>query len=107
MDSVQIVVYSDASWGNLEGGGSQMGFIAFLCDKNLNSAPILWSSKKTKRVARSTLTAESLAATEAVDSAVVVKTAIEEVLGRHIPPITLLVDNKSLAETVKTTNVPA
>ena len=84
-----------------------MGFIIFLTDKNGSSVPISWSSRKTKRVARSTLTAESLAAIEAVDNAILIKAAVEEVLGRHIPPICALVDNKSLAEVVKTTNVPA
>ena len=73
-----------------------MGFIVFLCDTHKNSVPIVWASRKTKRVARSTLTAEALAATEAVDNSVVVKEALEEVLGRHIPPITSFVDNKVL-----------
>ena len=65
-----------------------------------------WASKKTKRVARSTLTAETLAADEAVDNAVVVQKTVEEVLGRRLPPITLFVDNKSLCEAVESTNVP-
>ena len=84
-----------------------MGFIIFLIDKESRSVPVLWSSKKIKRVARSTLTAEALALTEAVDSAVFIKVALEDVLGRHTPPITAYVDNKSLADVVKTTHVPA
>ena len=101
--SAMVKVFSDASWGNLDGGGSQMGFIIFLNDKNDRSVPISWSSRRTKRVARSTLTAESLAAIEAVDNAILIKAAVEDVLGRHIPPIKTFVDNKSLAEVVKTT----
>ena len=106
LSSMEVKVFSDASYGNMEGGGSQMGYIVFICDKFGNSIPITWGSKKTRRVARSTLTAETLAASEAVDSAQVVKKGAEEVLGRHLPPIKMYVDNKSLADAAKTTNVP-
>ena len=49
---------------------------------------------------------EALAATEAVDSAQVTKKVAEEVLGRHLGPIRLYVDNKSLADAPQTTNIP-
>ena len=100
-----IAVYSDASYGNLTDGSSQIGFIVFLYDKNGRSAPISWASKKAKRVARSTITAETLAATEAVDNAIVLKKMIGETTRREIGPITLYVDNKSLHDAVQTTNV--
>ena len=63
------------------------------------------TSKKAKRVARSTLTAETLAAVEAVDYATVTKISIEEILNCSLPPIQLFVDNKSLYEVAHTTNV--
>ena len=72
MKSLEISIFSDASFGNLECGASQLGYIIFLNDGAHNSVPISWTSKKSKRVARSTLTAETLAAVDAVDAAMVV-----------------------------------
>ena len=72
-----------------------------------NSAPLSWASKKARRVARSTLTAETLAAVEAIDAAQVSKKILEEVLIREIPAINLYVDNKSLYDTASTSNVIA
>merc|ERR1712090_15945 len=85
-------------------GASQMGYIIFLHDKIGKSVPLSWASKKIKRVARSTLTAETLAAVEALDAAVVLKGAVEEVMDCSLPPVRLIVDNKSLCEAASTTN---
>ena len=57
--SIRIAVFSDASFGNLRDGSSQGGHIIFLYDKYKNCSPIGWSSKKIKRVVRSTLAAET------------------------------------------------
>ena len=105
MASVEIEAFSDASYGNLSCGGSQIGFLVFLTDREGISVPISWGSKKAKRVSRSTLTAETIAANEAVDNAQIVKRMVEEIWGRKLPPIKLFVDNKSLYDAVGTTNV--
>ena len=55
-------------------------------------------------MARFTLTAETLAAIEAVDSALVLKQNIEEILKIELPSIRLMVDNKSLYDAVRTSN---
>ena len=102
--TLRLVVFSDASLGNLEGGSSQLGYIIFLVDATGSGAPISWASKKSKRVARSTLTAETLAASEAIDCAMVIKSTVEEMLRFTLPPILLLVDSKSLHDAVRTTN---
>ena len=107
MQSLELTVFSDASFGNLSGGSSQLGYIIFLSDKNGNAVPIVWASKKSKRVARSTLTAETLAAVEAVEAAVMCRKVLEDVLNKALPPIKLMVDNKSLYDTSNTTNVLA
>ena len=107
LNKISLRVYSDASFANLSGGASQLGYIIFCCDDQGISVPLSWASKKAKRVARSTLTAETLAAVEAVDAACVSKRMLEEVLGREIPPITLYVDNKSLHDAAMTSNVIA
>ena len=107
LKNVQVTVFSDASFGNLSDGGSQLAHIIFVHDDNGNSVPVSWVSKKAKRVCRSTLTAETLAAIEAVDAACVIKSTLEEFLDECIPPICLYVDNKSLFDAVKTTNMLA
>ena len=107
MRSLELTVFSDASFGNLSGGASQLGYMIFLSDKNGNAVPIVWASKKSKRVARSTLTAETLAAVEAVEAAVMCRKVLEDVLNKALPPIKLMVDNKSLYDTSNTTNVLA
>ena len=104
LSTAVVKVFSDASYGNLTDGGSQIGYLVFLCDDANRAVPISWGSKKARRVARSTLTAETLAAGEGVDAAIVVKQVVEEVMGGHLPPIQVYVDNKSLCDAAHTTN---
>ena len=105
LNIAKIVVFIDASFGNLKDGGSQLGYVILLCDHDGRCIPISWASKKIKRVARSTLTAETLAAVEAVDAAMNTKAIIEQVIEEVFPPIILYVDSKSICDTANTTNV--
>ena len=105
MENPRICVFCDASHGNLIGGASQIGYIVFLHDDQGNCAPLTWVSKKARRVARSTLAAETLSAADAADSAVFLKESLEDVLDTDLPPVTVLVDNKSLHDAVKSTGV--
>ena len=107
LDTVSVTVFSDASFGTLTGGASQLGYVIFVGDNSGKLAPVSWTSKKCNRVARSTLTAETLAAVEALDGAFLIKTILEETLSRKLPAISLHVDSKSLFEATKTTNVIA
>ena len=94
----RIVVYSDASHGNLpDGYSSSLGFIIFLADFPGNSVPIAWKSGKIHRVVRSTLASETLALVEAVDSAFYVNS------GKVNIPIECFIDNQSLVENVHST----
>ena len=61
LESLQLLLYSAASFNNLPDGGSQGGYIVFLCNKFSNLAPIAWNLTRLKHVTRSTLTAETLA----------------------------------------------
>ena len=69
IDHLSVCAYTDASWNNLPNGGSQGGQIIFIKDPNNVVSPIIWNSNKIRRVARSTLTAESLALLDGCDSA--------------------------------------
>ena len=60
-------MFSDVSFNN--DGYSQGGHILFIADKFNMSSPVLWKSTKVRRVARSTLAAETLAFTEGADTA--------------------------------------
>ena len=105
MNHLQVTAFSDASFGNLAHGASQIGYIVFVHDEYGNAVPVSWASKKAKRVSRSTLTAETQAAAEAVDTAFVIRKCLEEILGIVMPTIKLFVDNKSLHDAAKTTNL--
>ena len=105
MENLRMCVFCDASHGNLVGGASQVGYIVLLHDDLGNCAPLTWVSKKARRVARSTLAAETLSAADAADSAVFLKESIEDILDTELGPITVLVDNKSLYDAVRNTGV--
>ena len=106
LSSLKIAVFSDASYANLQCGGSQGGYLVFLVDSCGKAAPISWSSKKVNRVARSTLAAETMAAVEALDAAYMVASILKELLGeKKNREIRLFVDNKSLFDAVKTCNL--
>ena len=103
--SLRIDIFSDASFNNLPDGGSQGAFIIFLCDEYNNSTPICWNSTRIKRVARSTLAAETLALAEGCDSAFFLSQLLNE-LYKQTNTQTLInayTDNLSLYETTQTT----
>ena len=68
--AIKIVVYCDTSLGNLPDGGSQGGHLIFLVGRNGKCNLVSWQSKRLKRVARSSIAAETLSATDAIDAAV-------------------------------------
>ena len=69
-ESVQMEVYSDASFGNVEGRKSQIGYIIGLRDRRGERCPLAWKSRVGKRVARSTIEAEAIGLGEALEMAV-------------------------------------
>ncbi|XP_057296123.1 uncharacterized protein LOC130625058 [Hydractinia symbiolongicarpus] len=66
-------------------------------------APITWQSKKIKRVARSTLVAETLALVNGIDTCIWVKNVINKVLNTNLEGILCHTDNKSLFEAAHST----
>ena len=98
--SLRIIVFSDASFGNVKNGGSQGGFIILIGDKSANVAPIYWASKRLKRVVKSTMAAEALALLEAIDSAIFIRQILSEMLLddylSNSVPIECFVDNNDL-----------
>eukprot|EP00971_Amphidinium_carterae_P323666 6432341-Amphidinium_carterae.1 len=70
-----LVVYSDSSFANADKGGSQGGMLIALCPETVlrgeavAGSIVEWKSFKSKRICRSTLAAEAMAAEAALDHA--------------------------------------
>jgi len=105
-ESTHIIMYADASFNNLENGNSQGGHLVMIRDKNQVVCPIFWKSNKVRRVARSTLAAETLAFTDGTDSSYFIsKLAIECGLVNPTNKIVAYTDNKSLFDSASTTSL--
>ena len=103
LEFLHLKLYSDASFNNLPDGGSQGGYIIFLCDRFSKSVPLAWNSARLKRVKRSTLAAETLALTDGCDTTFFIANLITDIGLYKTIPITALTDNQSLNDTIKTT----
>ena len=101
-NDLRIVFYSDAAHGNLLNGGSQSGYIIFLCGHENNCIPLNWQSKRIRRVVRSSLAAETLALSDVLDDAVyMMKLFLEIMFNNYYKiPIEILIDNTSLYESL-------
>jgi len=96
LNSLAIKVFTDASFNNLDGG-----YIALLTDAPGKSA-ICWSSNRFRRVARSTLAAETLAFADGAESALYLARVILEFLP-NLAKIICYSDSRSLFENAGST----
>ena len=96
-----MVSFCDASFANLSNSGSQGAFIILLVDKNGRYIPLAWQSRKVRRVVKSTLAAECLAAVEAAEMSVYLATLLKDIFQLpHIMDTIVFCDNKNLVTTV-------
>ena len=100
-DEMKLLVFSDASFANLPSGGSQGAFVIFLADALGNANIVSWQSRKVRRVVKSTLCAECLAAVDAVNAAMFIKELVCTITCWKDVQIKLICDNKSLVQAVK------
>ena len=109
LQKCKLVIYADAGFANVEDCGSQGAHIIFLVDEENNSVPLSWSSTRIKRVARSTLTAETLALNDAVDKAQMINKILSQVILRegHKFPMICYTDSYSLAQSTQTSHTLA
>ena len=98
----RIIVHSDSSLGNLENFGTQHGYVVLLANENGQTNLVDWASRKLKRVAHSTLTAETLGVVAAVDAAIHSQNLWKHISGQEIP-IDVITDCKSLVDSVRST----
>jgi len=103
-DKMEIVVHGDASHARLADGSSQGAFIVFISG-NGKLAPVLWRSKKLKRVTKSPLASEILAVGEASDAGILIANVLKEVYKlKEMPKVTCYTDSKSMKDNLNTTN---
>ena len=100
-EGVYLECYSDASFANLGDCGSQGGFVIFLADKDGHRCPIVWKSRKVRRVVKSTLAAETLALLDVAENAFYIRKILEDIGIDRTVPIRCFVDNKSLVDALK------
>ena len=105
----EIITFSDASFGNLcNGTQSCGGYVVFLAGNNLCST-LTWRSGKVKRVVKSTLAAEGLILSEALDEAIYIKKIICNTLNMEFCPDKLpiigITDQEGLAKNLNSTKL--
>ena len=106
LDKIKIVGFCDASFGNLDDGGSQGGYIIFLVGENNKYIPLTWQSKKTIRVVKSTLAAETLAAVDLSEACIFYRKLLFQLFhlieDPEVIPIFIKTDNASLCQSIQT-----
>lgn len=75
LDKRKFLCFSAASFPNLKKGSSLGGFTVSLCGNN-KYAPIAWKSKNLKQGLKSTVSAETLALKEALESCFMIKSVL-------------------------------
>lgn len=106
-DTLNFIVFSDASFGNLPDGGTQGGTLIGLMGEGGKFSPLSWQSKRIRRVVRSTLAGETLALSDGIDNAVFLATLFSELTTGNAelnaPPLICVTDNHSLFDALKST----
>ena len=93
----KLLVFCDASFANMSGGGSQGGYIIFWSDafeNNIN--PIAWQSHRIKRIVNSTLAEEAMALIIASGKAYWIRCIINKIFATIAIPVICLTDTKTL-----------
>ena len=96
LNSLEIQLYSDASFNNLPDRGSQGGHVVFLCHQYQNLVPIAWSSTTIKHVTQSTLVAETLSLVDSCDTAYFIANPVSDLIQVQKIPIHAFTNNQSL-----------
>ena len=93
-NSLRVLLFTDASFGNAHDLSSQLGVVVIVVDASNTANIIHYGSQKCRRVTRSVMAAEVLALVHGFDTAFVVKHTFFELLGRD-PPIDVYVDSRT------------
>ena len=110
LEDIRLAVFSDASYANLSDGvSSAEGYVILMIGSNGKCCPIAWTSRKIRRVVKSTIAAETLAMVDGLDMTLYLVATLQEVLGYPVNsdsiPINCYIDNKSLYENIYSTKL--
>jgi len=109
-DALRILVYSDASLGNLPNSGSCRGYVVFIGNQAGVVNLLNWSANKIKRVVHSAFAAETLGCIDAIAAGIYCRQLISEIVYNNprskIIEIYGFVDNMQLFEQVTSTKQP-
>ena len=98
---LKLCIFSDAAFQNLPDGGSQAGYVIGLFSTITEIFHLIgWNSKRVKRIARSTLAAETLALQDAIDNALFLNSIFHKILGVEFDMIAYI-DSKQLHDSLK------
>ena len=93
-DKLQVVVFSDATYGSLVDGASQGAYLVFVQGESGKVAPISWQSKKLNRVTKSPLASETLALCDGADAGYLIASHLIKLFRlKAFPEIHCFVDN--------------
>jgi hypothetical protein len=84
LHSVELRVYCVSRFANNNDLSWKLGCVNCLVDLDWKCSIVHWSSRKTKRVTRSTMTAELFALLHGFDIGVALQDLVSEILGRKI-----------------------
>ena len=105
-DSLKLVVFSEASMGNLPDSGTQGGHLIVLMGKE-GFSHVCWQLKRIRRVIWSTLAGETLALADGIDHAIFLSSLYSELttgnLTQGILPVICVTGNYSLVNDIKST----
>ena len=95
VNTLQLLVFTDASFANNKDLSSQIGFVLVQVDASNKANIVHWSSVKCKRVTRSVLASELYGMAHGFDIGAAIKSTVDKILQVNLPLI-LCTDSKSL-----------
>jgi hypothetical protein len=98
-ESLHLLVYTDAAFGIRDDKSSQGGYVVLLSDNSKKCCFLAYHSGKTRRVARSSMAAETLAFADGFDCAFTLREELKRLLGKHVPML-MLTDSAGLFDAI-------
>jgi hypothetical protein len=95
INTLQLLVFTDASFANNKDLSSQIGYVIVLSDATKKANIVHWSSVKCKRVTRSVLASELYGMAHGFDIGAAIKSTVDKILQVNLSLI-LCTDSKSL-----------
>lgn len=99
LDTLELRVYTDASFANNPDLSSQLGWCIYAVDGTGQCNLLHWSSRKCRRVVKSTFAAELFALIQGYDNGLAVKHSLSAILGRDVE-LSVFIDSKGVWDSV-------